>query len=99
MSNADKIDRAETELLEWEIETGQELPCDALAIATLETMFNGIALDLETGTLAAMADDGVQTLDDQAWLAGLEEAAGGSVRVAWAMRPEVYFAMAERGQP
>ncbi len=45
--------------------------------------------------MAAPATDGVQTLDNADWLAGLEQACGGSVRVAWAMRPEMYFQTAE----
>lgn len=89
------MDQAVVDLQEWEQESGRALPLAALDIATLETMGGGIAIDLVTGTLAAPATDGVQTLDDQAWLAGLEAATGGSVRIAWAMRPEVFFQTAE----
>lgn len=98
MINGNEIDKAAEELREWEHETGRRLSGAALDIATLETMCGGVAIDLETGALAAMATDGVQTLDDATWLAALEDATGGNVRVAWAIQPDEYFAMVERGE-
>ena len=87
MGNANTIEQAAAELQEWAVETGQLLPLDAETMALEETL--GIAFDLGTGEIDAIA------INEVAWLATLEEAAGGSVGVAWAMRPEVFFQAAE----
>lgn len=91
-----KVKQAAAELREWAMETGARLPYDAETIALEETM--GVAFNLVTGKADTLATDGVQTLDDQAWLAGLEQACGGNVVITWAMRPEEYFAMVEKGE-
>ena len=93
MSSGSKIRLAAAEIQEWADERGQDLPREAMDIAVHETV--GAVIDLVMGAIVTMDTDGVQTLDDQPWLAGLEQACGGSVRVAWAMRPEMYFQMAE----
>lgn len=90
MSNVNQIEQAVVELRDWAADTGQQLPYDAETLALEETL--GVAFDLTTGEVDAIA------INEEAWLAALEEAAGGSVSVAWAMRPEEYFAMVEGGR-
>lgn len=97
MSNGNTIEQAVAELQEWAAETGRPLPYTPRVIAMAEQ--TGAVINLNWGVAeTAIADDGVHTLDDQAWLAGLEQACGGSVRVAWAIQPAEYFAMVERGE-
>lgn len=87
---------------EWSAETGAPLPVDARMIAASEIM--GEVVDLCTGETAGYeAPDGDVRLATQitlrsplAWLADLEAACDGNVRIAWAMTPEAYFAEAER---
>lgn len=97
MSNRNTIELAVVELLEWERETGRSLPYHPRLIANVER--TGMVLDLETGRETEVSDSGsVHTVDDQRWLADLEAAGGGRVTVAWAIQPDEYFAMVERGE-
>ena len=61
-------------------------------------MWGGV-VDLRSGDLYldVATDDGVRTLDEGNWLAGLERACGGEVKIVWAMRPEDYFAQVTGG--
>lgn len=86
------------DLTQHAAETGQPLPIAPLTIDSIER-FLGVAVDLDTGgcLLDIVVDDGVRTLDDRNWLASLEQACGGRVAIAWAMRPEDYFAQIAGG--
>ena len=84
------------DLVQHEAETGKSLPITPLTIDNIER-FQGFAVDLETGDWIPV-DDGVHTLDDDNWLASLEQACEGRVTVAWTMTPEAYFAQLANGQ-
>ena len=89
------------DLQEWREETGEGLPADARLIAASELM--GEVVDLQTGEVAGFeAPDGDVRLATNVplrsrivWLAALEAACDGNVRIAWAMTPEAYFAQLE----
>jgi hypothetical protein len=96
VSNGVKLLEATVDLNNWAQETGQRLPFDAEAIAMAEQA--GVYFDLVAGKPVGVVGDEVQVLDEQPWLADLEQACGGNVVVQWAMTPEAYFAAVERGE-
>lgn len=89
------------DLQEWSAETGEPLPDDPQVIAAAEMM--GEVIDLRSGVVAGFEHpDGDARLltnahihNRHAWLADLEAACDGNVRIAWAVTPEAYFARLE----
>lgn len=70
-------------------ETGIPLPRPAAEIVALEDA--GAIVDLVTGEVIQ------PVADHAAWLAGLEQAGGGAVRVHWTITPDQYFGTAGGG--
>lgn len=93
--------KVQGDLQEWQAETGEPLPADITEIAAAEA--SGDVIDLRAGLIVGHeAPDGdvrlltnAQIHNQQAWLAGLEAACGGTVRIEWAITPEAYFASLE----
>lgn len=93
--------KVQEDLQQWQAETGEPLPADVTAIAAAEA--KGDVIDLRAGVIVGHeAPDGdvrlltnTQVHNQHAWLAGIEAACGGNVTIAWAVRPEEYFARLE----